>query len=110
MIGVSIAAELAACCGRRSSCARKPAGLVAISGLGAAFFSACQAALSLNADTTFTLLPAPLPMGWIAQVLSLPTAFAVFAQALAAAAATVAAAISVSRPARSRREVWKDPI
>jgi hypothetical protein len=153
--------------------------LAAISGLGAAFFSACQAALRFNADTirlrvsdlriiiasfaiaaggfalvslqasfstsvagfaligvgtgpivpcgfalaarqaaagpavglasaslfsALSRLPAPLATGAIAQALSLPTAFAVFALALATTAVAAAVIAFVSRPWRAPRK------
>ena len=180
VIGVSIAAELAASLWSTLLLREEAPKLAAVSGLGAAFFSACQAALRFNADairvrvsdlriivasfaiaaagfalvgvqagfaasvagfaligvgtgpvvpcgfalaarqseagpavglasaslfSTLTRLPAPLATGAIAQMLSLPTAFAAFAFALAATAAAAAAVASASRPARSPRKV-----
>ena len=180
LIGVSIAAELAASLWSTLLLREEAPKLVAISGLGAAFFSACQAALRFNADvirvrisdlriivvsfaiaavgfamvgaqagfaasvagfaligvgtgpivpcgfalaarqseagpavglasaslfSALTRLPAPLATGAIAQMLSLPTAFAAFAVALAATAAAVAAFSSANRPQRSPRKV-----
>ncbi len=180
VIGVSIAAELAASLWSTLLLRAEAPKLAAISGLGAAFFSACQAALRFNADairvrvsdlriivasfaiaaagfalvgaqagfaasvagfaligvgtgpivpcgfalaarqseagpavglasaslfSTLTRLPAPLATGAIAQMLSLPIAFAAFAVALAATAAAAAAVASASRPARSPRNV-----
>jgi MFS family permease len=179
VIGVSIAAELAASLWSTLLLREEAPKLAAISGLGAAFFSACQAGLRFNADairlrisdlriivasfaiaaagfalvgaqagfaasvagfaligvgtgpivpcsfalaarqseagpavglasaslfSTLTRLPAPLVTGAIAQMLSLPTAFAAFAVALAVTAAGVAALASVRRPARSPRK------
>jgi hypothetical protein len=180
LIGVSIAAELAASLWSTLLLREEAPKLVAISGLGAAFFSACQAALRFNTDvirvrisdlriivvsfaiaavgfamvgaqagfaasvagfaligvgtgpivpcgfalaarqseagpavglasaslfSALTRLPAPLATGAIAQMLSLPTAFASFAVALAATAAAVAAFSSANRPQRSPRKV-----
>ena len=176
VIGVSIAAELAASLWSTLLLREEAPRLAAISGLGAAFFSACQAALRFNADairlrvpdlriiiaafaiaaagfalvgaqagfaasvagfaligvgtgpivpcsfalaarqseagpavglasaslfSTLTRLPAPLATGAIAQTLSLPSAFAAFAVALATTAAAAAVFASVRRPARS---------
>jgi hypothetical protein len=178
VIGVSIAAELAASLWSTLLLREEAPKLVAISGLGAAFFSACQAALRFNADgirvrisdlriivasfaiaaagfalvgvqagfaasvagfaligvgtgpivpcgfalaareseagpavglasaslfSALTRLPAPLATGAIAQMLSLPTAFAAFAVALAATSAAVAAFSSANRAQRSRK-------
>ncbi len=50
MVGVSIAAELAASLWSTLLLREEAPKLAAISGLGAAFFSACQAALRFNAD------------------------------------------------------------
>jgi len=180
VIGVSIAAELAASLWSTLLLREEAPKLAAISGLGAGFFSTCQAALRFNADairvrvsdlriivasfaiaaagfalvgaqagfaasvagfaligvgtgpivpcgfalaarqseagpavglasaslfSTLTRLPAPLATGAIAQMLSLPIAFAAFAVALAATAAAAAAVASASRPARSPRNV-----
>jgi hypothetical protein len=180
LIGVSIAAELAASLWSTLLLREEAPKLVAISGLGAAFFSACQAALRFNTDvirvrisdlriiivsfaiaaagfalvgvqagfaasvagfaligvgtgpivpcgfalaarqseagpavglasaslfSALTRLPAPLATGAIAQMLSLPTAFAAFAVALAATAAAVAAFSSANRRERSPRKI-----
>jgi MFS family permease len=51
IVGVSIAAELAASVWSTLLLREEAPKLAAISGLGAAFFSACQAALRFNADT-----------------------------------------------------------
>jgi hypothetical protein len=51
VVGVSIAAELAASVWSTLLLREEAPKLAAISGLGAAFFSACQAALRFNADT-----------------------------------------------------------
>ena len=176
VIGMSIAAEFAASLWSTLLLRQEAPKLAAISGLGAAFFSACQAALRFNADairlrvsdiriiiasfaiaaggfalvgaqagfaasvagfaligvgtgpivpcsfalaarqseagpavglasaslfSTLTRLPAPLATGAIAQTLSLPTAFAAFALALAVTAVAAAAFASTRRPARS---------
>jgi Major Facilitator Superfamily len=176
VIGVSIAAELAASLWSTLLLREEAPKLAAISGLGAAFFSGCQAALRFNADairlrisdlriivaafaiaaagfalvgvqagfaasvagfaligvgtgpivpssfalaarqseagpavglasaslfSALTRLPAPLATGAIAQMLSLPAAFAAFALALAVTAAAAAAFASAGRPARS---------
>jgi hypothetical protein len=165
VIGVSIAAEFAATLWSALLLRDEAPKLAAISGLGAAFFAACQAALRFNADairlrisdlriivvsfaiaaagfalvgaqagfaasvagfaligvgtgpivpcsfalaarqseggpavglasaslfSTLTRLPAPLATGAIAQMLSLPTAFAAFALALAVTSAAIA--------------------
>jgi Major Facilitator Superfamily len=178
VIGVSIAAEFAASLWSTLLLREEAPKLAAISGLGAAFFAACQAALRFNADairlrtsdlriivasfaiaaagfalvgaqagfaasvagfaligvgtgpivpcsfalaarqseggpavglasaslfSTLTRLPAPLATGAIAQMLSLPTAFAAFALALAVTSAAVAFA-SARRPAGSPRK------
>jgi hypothetical protein len=178
VIGVSIAAEMAALLWSTLLLRKEAPKLVAISGLGAAFFSACQAALRFNADairlrisdlhiivasfaiaaagfalvgaqagfaasvagfaligvgsgpivpcgfalaarqseggpavglasaslfSALTRLPAPLATGAIAQMLSLPAAFAAFALALALTAAVAAAAASARGAARSPR-------
>jgi hypothetical protein len=178
VIGVSIAAELAASLWSTLLLREEAPKLAAISGLGAAFSSSCQAALRFNADairarisdihiivasfviagagfalvgiqaglaasvagfaligvgtgpivpcgfalaarqskagpatglasaslfSTLTRLPAPLATGAIAQMLSLPTAFAAFALALATTAAATAAFASTG-PARSRHK------
>ena len=178
VIGVSIAAEMAALLWSTLLLREEAPKLVAISGLGAAFFSACQAALRFNADairlrisdlhiivasfaiaaagfalvgaqagfaasvagfaligvgtgpivpcgfalaarqseagpavglasaslfSALTRLPAPLATGAIAQMLSLPAAFAAFALALALTAAVAAAAASARGAARSPR-------
>jgi hypothetical protein len=50
VVGASIAAELAASLWSTLLLREEAPGLAAISGLGAAFFSACQAALRFNAD------------------------------------------------------------
>jgi hypothetical protein len=50
VVGVSIAAELAASVWSTLLLREEAPRLAAISGLGAAFFSACQAALRFNAD------------------------------------------------------------
>jgi hypothetical protein len=180
LIGVSIAAEFAASLWSTLLLREEAPKLVAISGLGAAFFSACQAALRFNTDvirvrisdlriivvsfaiaavgfamvgaqagfaasvagfaligvgtgpivpcgfalaarqseagpavglasaslfSALTRLPAPLATGAIAQMLSLPTAFAAFAVALAATAAAVAAFSSANGRQRSPRKV-----
>jgi hypothetical protein len=52
VIGVSIAAELAASLWSTLLLREEAPKLAAISGVGAAFFSACQAALRFNADAT----------------------------------------------------------
>ena len=179
VIGVSIAAELAALLWSTLLLREEAPKLVAISGLGAAFFSACQAGLRFNADairlrisdlhiiiasfaiaaagfalvgaqagfaasvagfaligvgtgpivpcgfalaarqsdagpavglasaslfSALTRLPAPLATGAIAQMLSLPAAFAAFALALTLTAAVAAVAASVRGPARSPRK------
>jgi hypothetical protein len=179
VIGVSIAAEFAATLWSALLLREEAPKLAAVSGLGAAFFAACQAALRFNADairfrindlhiivvsfaiaaagfalvgvqagfavsvvgfaligvgtgpivpcsfalaarqseagpavglasvslfSTLTRLPAPLATGAIAQMLSLPTAFAVFALALAATAVFVAVLAVTRRPARSPRK------
>jgi hypothetical protein len=179
VIGVSIAAELAASLWSTLLLREEAPKLAAISGLGAAFFSACQAALRFNADairlrvsdlhiiiaafaiaasgfalvgvqagfaasvagfaligvgtgpivpcsfalaarqseagpavglasaslfSALTRLPAPLATGAIAQMLSLPTAFAAFALALAVTAVAAAAFASLRRPAGSPRK------
>jgi MFS family permease len=175
VVGLSIAAELAASLWSTLLLREEAPKLAAISGLGAAFFSACQATLRFNADairarisdvriivasfaiaaagfalvgvqagfaasvagfaligvgtgpivpcgfalaaqqseagpatglasaslfSTLTRLPAPRATGAIAQMLSLPTAFAAFALALAATAAAMAA-FAATGPARS---------
>ena len=180
VIGVSIAAELASSLWSTLLLRGEAPKLAAISGLGAAFFSACQAALRFNADairarisdvriiaasfaiaaagftlvgvqagfaasvagfaligvgtgpivpcgfalaarqseagpavglasaslfSTLTRLPAPLATGAIAQMLSLPTAFAAFAVVLAATAAATTALAPATRPARSLHKV-----
>ena len=51
VVGVSIAAELAASVWSSLLLREEAPKLAAISGLGAAFFSACQAALRFNVDT-----------------------------------------------------------
>ncbi len=179
VIGVSIAAELAASLWSTLLLREEAPKLAAISGLGAAFFSACQAALRFNADairlrvsdlriiiaafaiaasgfalvgvqagfapsvagfaligvgtgpivpcsfalaarqseagpavglasaslfSALTRLPAPLATGAIAQMLSLPTAFAAFALALAVTAAAAAAFASLRRLAGPARK------
>jgi hypothetical protein len=180
VVGVSIAAELAASLWSTLLLREEAPKLAAISGLGAAFFSACQAALRFNADSirlrisdiriiivsfaiaalgfalvsvqagfavsvagfaligvctgpivpcgfalaarqsaagpavglasaslfsALTRLPAPLATGAIAQALSLPTAFAAFALALATTAAAAAVIAFVNRPSRAPRKV-----
>jgi hypothetical protein len=180
VIGVSIAAELASSLWSTLLLRGEAPKLASISGLGAAFFSACQAALRFNADairarisdvriiaasfaiaaagftlvgvqagfaasvagfaligvgtgpivpcgfalaarqseagpavglasaslfSTLTRLPAPLATGAIAQMLSLPTAFAAFAVVLAATAAATTALAPATRPARSLHKV-----
>jgi hypothetical protein len=179
VIGVSIAAEFAATLWSALLLREEAPKLAAISGLGAAFFASCQAALRFNADairfrihdlhiivvslaiaaagfalvgvqagfavsvvgfaligvgtgpivpcsfalaarqseagpavglasaslfSTLTRLPAPLATGAIAQMLSLPAAFAIFAGALAATAVFVAVLALARRPARSPRK------
>jgi hypothetical protein len=179
VVGVSIAAELAASLWSTLLLREEAPKLAAISGLGAAFFSACQAALRFNADairlrisdlriivasfaaaaagfalvsvqagfaasvagfaligigtgpivpcgfalaarqsaagpavglasaslfSALSRLPAPLVTGAIAQALSLPTAFAAFALALATTAAALAAVPLTGRGRRAPRK------
>ena len=179
VVGVSIAAELAASVWSTLLLRQEAPNLAAISGLGAAFFSACQAALRFNADairlrisdlriivasfviaaagfalvsvqagfaasvagfaligvgtgpivpcgfalaarqsvagpavglasaslfSALSRLPAPLVTGAIAQTLSLPTAFAAFALALATTAAATTVIALLARPHRTPRK------
>jgi MFS family permease len=179
VVGVSIAAELAASLWSTLLLREEAPKLAAISGLGAAFFSGCQAALRFNADairlrtsdlriiiasfaiaalgfalvslqagfaasvagfaligvgtgpivpcgfalaarqsaagpavglasaslfSAVSRLPAPLATGASAQALSLPTAFAGFALALATTAAAAGVVAFVSRAQRAPRK------
>jgi len=179
VVGVSIAAELAASVWSTLLLREEAPKLAAVSGLGAAFFSTCQAALRFNADairlrvsdlrliiasfaiaaagfalvgvqagftasvagfaligvgtgpivpcgfalaarqsaqgpavglasaslfSALSRLPAPLATGAIAQMLSLPAAFAAFALALASTAAAALIVASVTRAGRAPRK------
>jgi len=179
VVGASIAAELAASVWSTLLLREEAPKLAAISGLGAAFFAACQAALRFNVDvirlrvsdlriitvsfviaalgfalasaqagfaasvtgfaligagtgpivpcgfalaarqsvaapavglasaslfSALTRLPAPLVTGAIAQRLSLPSAFAAFALALATTVAAAAATAFMSRAWRAPRK------